>query len=106
MQYLAEHTTIPVPKVHYSFLHRNRAYIVMEMIQGDELPKAWKNMPKESIESIFVQLRKMVEELRALTPPPNTGVESCVKGSLFDSRIPRGNPRFGPFKTIQEFHFG
>jgi hypothetical protein len=24
---------------------------------------------------------------------------------LYDSRIPRGNPRFGPFKTIQEFHF-
>ena len=32
-------------------------------------------------------------------------MESCVGGSLFDSRIPRGMPRFGPFKTIQDFHF-
>jgi aminoglycoside phosphotransferase len=104
MTYLAEHTNIPAPKVYCSFLHRNRAYIVMERIQGDELPKVWKSMSEESMGSIFEQLRKIFEVLRSLSPP-NTGVASCVGGSLYDSRIPRGNPRFGPFKTIQEFHF-
>lgn len=103
MKYSAEKTTIPVPKVHCSFLHKNRAYIVMERLQGEELPKAWTSLAQESIEDIFAQLRKVFQELRALTPP-NTGVESCVKGSLYDSRLPRGNPRFGPFRTIQEFH--
>lgn len=105
IKYLAENTTIPVPKVYCSFLHKNRAYIVMERIQGEELPKAWKSMSKASVEGVFSQLRKIFQELRALTPLPGTGVESCVGGSLYDSRIPRGNPRFGPFKTIQEFHF-
>ncbi|KAI1160665.1 kinase-like domain-containing protein [Nemania serpens] len=105
MKYLAENTTIPVPKVHCSFLHKNRAYIVMERIQGDELPAAWKSLSKEALEGVFAQLRGIFQELRSLTPPPGTGVESCVGGSLYDSRIPRGNPRFGPFKTIQEFHF-
>ncbi|KAA8625838.1 hypothetical protein Ptr902_01380 [Pyrenophora tritici-repentis] len=72
----------------------------MERIQSEELPKAWNKLPKESIAGIFAQLRSIFEELRALTPPPSTGVESRVKGSLYDSRMSRGNPRFGPFRTI------
>jgi len=104
MKYLAENTTIPVPKVYCSFLHKNRAYIVMERIQGEELSKAWKNMSKESIDGVLAQLGKIFQQLRALNPP-GMGVESCIGGSLYDSRIPRGNPRFGPFKSIQDFHF-
>ncbi|KAI1430282.1 kinase-like domain-containing protein [Xylaria sp. FL1777] len=105
MKYLAEKTSLPVPEVYCSFLHKNRAYIVMERIQGDQLPKAWRSMSEESRNGVFAQLRAMFQELRSLKPPPGTGVESCVGGSLYDSRIPRGNPRFGPFKTMQDFHF-
>ncbi|CRK20821.1 hypothetical protein HYQ46_007801 [Verticillium longisporum] len=104
LKYLEENTSIPVPKVFCSFLHKNRAYIVMERIQGDELPTALNVLSPEALEGLFLQLRKFIQELRALKPP-TTGVESCVGGSLFDSRIPRGNPRFGPFTTIQNFHF-
>ncbi|KAF2245078.1 hypothetical protein BU26DRAFT_522197 [Trematosphaeria pertusa] len=105
LKYLAENTTIPVPKVYCSFLHRNRAYIVMERIRGEELPIILKTISKESLEGVFSRLRKILQELRALTPLPGTWVESCVGGSLYHSRIPRGNPRFSPFKTIQGFHF-
>ncbi|RMZ68425.1 kinase subdomain-containing [Pyrenophora seminiperda CCB06] len=76
----------------------------MERIQGEDLARAWKGLSKESLEDIFLQLRDMFKELRSLVPP-GTGVESCVGGSLYDSRIPRGNPRFGPFETIQQFHY-
>jgi serine/threonine protein kinase len=105
MKYLSEKTAIPIPQVYCSFLHKNRAYIVMERIEGEELPKAWRSMSEESIEGVFAQLRGIFQELRSLTPPSDTGVESCVGGSLYDSRIPRGNPRFGAFKKIQDFHF-
>ncbi|KAI0532520.1 kinase-like domain-containing protein [Xylaria digitata] len=105
MRYLAENTTIPVPKVYCSFLHKNGAYVVMERIQGEELPRAWKSMSVESREDVLAQLRVIFQELHSLSPPSGTGVESCVEGSLFDSRISRRNPRFSPFKTIQEFHF-
>ncbi|KAF2245043.1 kinase-like protein [Trematosphaeria pertusa] len=104
MKYVSEHTSIPVPKVHCSFLHKNRAYVIMERIQGEDLASAWKNLSKESLQKIFSQLKDMIQELRALEPPPGTGVESCVGGSLYDSRLPHGTPRFGPFKTTQEFH--
>lgn len=77
----------------------------MERIRGEELPTVSKTISKDSLEGILSQLRKIFQELRALNPPLGTGVESCVGGPLYDSRIPRGNPRFGPFKTIQDFHF-
>jgi len=104
MRYIAEHTSIPVPKVYCSFLYKKRAYVIMERIQGEDLASALKHISKESLGKILSQLKDMIQELRALEPPPGTGVESCVGGSLFDSRIPQGTPRFGPFKTTQEFH--
>lgn len=103
LKYLADYTTVPIPKVYCSFLHKNRAYIVMERIQGEELSKAWMTMSKRSRAGVLAQLEKIFQQLRALKPP-GMGVESCVGGSLYDSRIPRGSPRFGPFKSIQDFH--
>ncbi|KAK2850548.1 hypothetical protein FQN49_005564 [Arthroderma sp. PD_2] len=104
MKFVADHSSLPVPKVYCSFVHGNRAYIVMKRIQGVGLATALGKMPEESRLKIFAQLRDMLQELRALQPPSNTGVESFAGGSLYDSRIPRCLPRFGPFKTIQDFH--
>ncbi|KAK2626599.1 hypothetical protein QTJ16_003774 [Diplocarpon rosae] len=67
MRYIAQHTAIPVPKVHCSFLHKNRAYIVMERIQGETLAAAWKHLAEESRKMVFSQLKDMIRELRART---------------------------------------
>jgi aminoglycoside phosphotransferase (APT) family kinase protein len=105
MRYIAQQTSIPVPKVYCSFLHKNRAYIVMERIKGQPLARVWKTLSQEARSNVIAQLQSMIRELRALKPPPTTlGVESCIGGSLYDSRLPHGTPRFGPFKTIQDFH--
>ncbi|KAF2756105.1 kinase-like protein [Pseudovirgaria hyperparasitica] len=104
MNYVARHTSIPVPKVYCSFLHKNRAYIVMERVKGEDLAHAWRKLSKESLEKIFAQLKDMIQELRTLKPPQDIAVGSCAGGSLFDSRLPNGSPRFGPFKTFDEFH--
>ncbi|PGH20108.1 hypothetical protein AJ80_03676 [Polytolypa hystricis UAMH7299] len=104
MRFVAENTSLPVPKVYCAFVRKNRAYIVMERIQGEVIPRTWKRISEESRQKLFTQLKRMIQELRALKPPPGIGVESCVGGSLCDARIPRPLPRFGPFKTIQDFH--
>jgi len=39
MQFVAQNTSIPVPRVYCSFLHKNRAYIVMERLPGKGIPK-------------------------------------------------------------------
>ena len=104
LKFLAEKTSIPVPRLHCAFVHKNRAFIVMERVQGVTLASAWKSLSDAQRDTIFVQLRSIFQELRSLQPPPGTAVESCVGGSLRDSRMPRSLPRFGPFKTIHEFH--
>jgi len=91
-KFVAENTSIPVPKIYCSFVYKNRAYIVMERIQGDELPTAWKKLSEGSRQKVFDQLKRMLRDLRALEPPSGTGVESCTGGSLRDSRIPRSCP--------------
>ncbi|KAF4422135.1 serine threonine kinase [Fusarium acutatum] len=103
MQFIAANTSIPVPTVHYSFVYKNRVYIVMQRIRGTCLTEAWRTLSEADLVSIFAQLRRMLEELRALVPPNGVGVESCTGVSLRDSRIPRSRPRFEPFKTIRDF---
>ncbi|KAK2737298.1 hypothetical protein FQN57_000382 [Myotisia sp. PD_48] len=104
MRFVAQNTSLPIPKVYCAFVRKNYAYIVMEKIQGEVIPKAWKSLSEEARRNILSQLKKMIQELRALRPAEGTGVESCVGNSLYDWRVPRAFPRFGPFKTIQDFH--
>ena len=104
MRFVAERTSIPVPTVYCSFVYKDRAFILMEKIRGDALPKAWGSLPESARQKVYSQLKGMIQELRALAPPPGTGVESCLGGELFDTRISRC-PTFGPFKTVQDFHF-
>lgn len=104
LRFVAEKTSMPVPRVHCAFVHKNRAFIVMDRIHGISLARVWETLSDADREAVFGQLRSLLGELRSLTPPPGAGIESCVGGSLRDSRIPRSWPRFGPFKTTQEFH--
>lgn len=103
MQFISTNTSIPVPRVHCSFVYNNHAYIVMERIQGSVLAETWMTLSEIDREIVLAQLRRMLNELRSLTPP-DIKVQSCVNGTLYDSRIPHARPRFGPFQTIQDFH--
>lgn len=104
MQFLAEKTSLPVPSVYCSFVHKNQAYIVMERLPGHGILKVWNTLSAAQVDSICEQLRPMLDDCRALKPSPETGIQSCVGGSLHDFRIPHCRPRMGPFRTIQEFH--
>ncbi len=104
LKYLAEKTSLPVPRVHCAFVHKKRAFIVMERMPGITVAQAWDSWSDEDREVFFDQMRAMFQELRALPPPPDGGISSCVGGSLSDFRLPRAWPRFGPFKTTQDFH--
>lgn len=103
MAFVAAQTRIPVPRVHCLVTHRNVTYIVMERMRGKTLADAWPNLSEGDVERILLQLRGMIEELRAI-PAPGDAIQSCVGGSLRDSRIPRSSPRFGPFPSVRAFH--
>ncbi|KAK7710671.1 hypothetical protein SLS64_005574 [Diaporthe eres] len=106
MKFIAENTNIPVPKVLSAFSRDGAVFIVMEKIQGQELAKLWHNLSDQTRSSLLDQLRQMADELRALQPPTEFAVGNCIGGSLQDFRQSRAPPpvRFGPFRTIQDFH--
>ncbi|KAH6678602.1 kinase-like domain-containing protein, partial [Halenospora varia] len=55
LRYIAENTTIPVPKVYSSFRERGITYIVMEWEKGEEIGKNWETRA----ENIFDHLRNL-----------------------------------------------
>lgn len=103
MNFVSKNTSVPVPQIYCSFIHKHRAYIVMKRIQGDELALAWPILSEAERAGIIAQLHDMMRELRSLTPS-DEHIKSCTGGSLYDSRIPHARSRFGPFQSAQEFH--
>ncbi|RAK97680.1 kinase-like protein [Aspergillus ibericus CBS 121593] len=106
MRFIAEHTSIPVPKVYCAFTHSERTYIVMERIKGHMIGRGWPKRPDQSKAELLSQLAKYITEMRQLQPPEGMGVASVDGGSVFDIRLPgpRDSFRLGPFDTVQDFH--
>ncbi|KAF4335457.1 serine threonine kinase [Fusarium beomiforme] len=62
LEFVAANTSIPVPRVHCSFVHNNRAYIIMQRIQGKILADVWKDLSNTDRTNLFAQLRRMFQE--------------------------------------------
>ncbi|OOF99033.1 hypothetical protein ASPCADRAFT_127608 [Aspergillus carbonarius ITEM 5010] len=106
MSFIAQHTSIPVPKVHCAFTHTGTTYIVMERINGEMIGSGWVNRSEQTKAKLLSQLSRMIIEMRELQPPEGMGVTSVDNGSLFDCRLPGPSHtlRLGPFATVQDFH--
>ena len=103
MRYLAEHTSIPVPKVYWAFVYAGQTYTVMSKVKGKMLWEGWQERSTSSKKKIFDQLRSILRELRGIPLPPNTGVASVTGGPIFDSCM-IGESICGPFETASGFY--
>ncbi|KAH9892928.1 protein kinase-like domain-containing protein [Xylariomycetidae sp. FL2044] len=103
MQFIAQHTSIPVPKVFCAFTHKGRSYIVMEKIAGQTAGYGWYYRPEDSKQKILSQLKSLVQQLRSVPPPPGTGVANVVGGPIYDGRLPEKD-LWGPYHTQEDFH--
>jgi len=103
MQFVAKHTSIPIPKVHCAFERKGRQYILMEGVQGHILRDDWLKRSAESKEKILAQIKDMVDQMRRIPPPPGQGISNVAGGPLFDGRL-SGGSYHGPFDTVQDFH--
>ncbi|KAF2847827.1 hypothetical protein T440DRAFT_182883 [Plenodomus tracheiphilus IPT5] len=85
MLYVAEKTSIPVPKLFaayaYGPLDRDvedygsvyDTYIFMEFIEGDDLGKTWENCSAAEKQNISADLKRYMTELRLLSAPGYIG---------------------------------
>ena len=103
MQFVAKHTSIPIPKVHCAFERKGRKYILMERVQGHILRDDWLKRSAESKEKILAQIKNMVDQMRRIPPPSGQGISNVVGGPLFNGRL-SGGSYHGPFDTVQDFH--
>lgn len=103
MRFIADHTSIPLPKVHDCYSHNGLTHIFMQFIEGEELASAWHSMSQQKKFRVVAQLQRYLKELREL--PSSTGGAVCniSGGALRDAPRIGENP-FGPFSSHGDFH--
>ncbi|KAE8148037.1 kinase-like domain-containing protein [Aspergillus avenaceus] len=90
LEYIAKHTSIPVPKVHRAHRVDGHLYIEMEYIQGDTLQDKWiksRDLSVTAKQAIVKQVAAYVDELRRLEPPQKGIVASADLGKCLDVRV-------------------
>ncbi|PNY25910.1 Uncharacterized protein TCAP_04151 [Tolypocladium capitatum] len=89
MQYVAQHTTIPVPKIHSTYTYQGALYIEMEHIEGSNLAVAWMegDLSADERTTIMTELKDYVGLLRSLVPSTQGVVASARHGHILDCRI-------------------
>lgn len=102
MQYIASHTTVPVPRIQAVHTDKKgRIYIEMEYVRGDDLDRIWDDLSTHQKDIIFADLRKHISSLRELQPPRPGIVSSALQNPAYDGRI--GARFYGPMNQ-DEFH--
>jgi hypothetical protein len=96
VQFVAQHTSIPVPKIYCAVQRKGCAYIVTERIDGQILGQGCVQRSAESKAKILNQLQNMVQEMRRIPTPAGQKVSNVDGGEIFDSSIAGSNLWHGP----------
>ncbi|KAJ9657866.1 hypothetical protein H2198_004062 [Neophaeococcomyces mojaviensis] len=104
LRYVAQNTSIPVPKVYRTYCVDKHVYIEMEFIKGNTLHTVWSSntLSPDEKRSFVEQVAAYMNQLRALDPPQQGVVASAELGQCLDYRV--GYHPFGPFHSNEEFH--
>ncbi|KAF8064343.1 kinase-like protein [Lyophyllum atratum] len=102
LHFIAENTSIPVPRVHDVFSARGETWLVMDYIDAPLLSDVWRHLNEQERLSSMYQLKGYVDELRALEPPAPGKVQGVDGNTCIDWRLAR--EPWGPFDTVDDFH--
>ncbi|CAA7266305.1 unnamed protein product [Cyclocybe aegerita] len=105
MRFVAENTSIPVPKVLKAWSTDGITFIVMDFIGGHDLWYCWSTLSIQAKERVFAQLKQYIGELRSIKPPDRyNGAVCSVDGKPIRDIGRIGLAPCGPFSTQGEFH--
>jgi hypothetical protein len=70
-EFIAKHTTIPVPRILYVFKYDGTVHIVQEFIDAPLLLTVWRKLEPDdrNLKRCMIQLKGYIEQLRSLVPP-------------------------------------
>lgn len=103
MEYVRQHTTIPVPRIFKVYKDGDHCHILMEEVPGDyDTRIGYGQMTSEQVKTFGRELADYIGQLRSLQPPEPGFIGSLSLGSSLDHRL--SGTRFGPFHSIADFH--
>lgn len=104
LNYVAEHTSVPVPKILNVYHCRDGIYLELEYVRGMDLQKAWLGgyLSQDQKKHIITEVAGYVIQLRSLEPPHKEFVGSADLEACLDHRV--GSSPFGPFNEHADFH--
>lgn len=102
LKYVAEHTSIPVPRVFKAHYHDSHLYIKMQYVCGIDLQVAWRCCLSHDKKHIITEVVDYINQLRKLEPPQEGIVASASCDKVLDYRV--GSSPFGPFSNHEGFH--
>lgn len=105
MEYVRVRKAIPVPKLYCAFRRQVVIDIVMEHTRGEKLWAAWSGASESRGKGFREQLKKTVQELRAV-PSPTPGRTTEPRGGPIpsDRYLSETAGSFGPFVNSHTFH--
>ncbi|KAH9477897.1 hypothetical protein JR316_0010129 [Psilocybe cubensis] len=101
MEFIAQNTTIPVPRILDVYTVNRIVHILQERIQGLVLELVWDDLPLDEKRSCMLQIKDYFIQLRNLKPPHPEHVQSIDGSGLSDNRVE--NYIWGPFSSHDEF---
>ena len=101
-EFVAKHTTIPVPRVLDVFNYDGSVYIIQEFINAPMLLTVWRSLGPDDRKKCMIQLKGYLEQLRSLVPPEPGKVQSVNGEGFTDFRL--GHDNWGPFESHDEMH--
>src|SRR5690348_67737 len=103
MEIVAMHTSAPVPKIITAFkTKRGECYILMTRCPGVPLCNIFRDLNMKDQQDVLAQLRNILHEIRAITPPKPGHVGLTDYSAIDDERV-HGSP-CGPFSSVSDFH--
>ncbi|OSX62482.1 hypothetical protein POSPLADRAFT_1142796 [Postia placenta MAD-698-R-SB12] len=104
INFIREHTSIPVPHVVAAIAWYDRRFVLMKRVHGDNLQAVWRHLDTEQRANIVEQLRSFVLQLRALKSSHGPAVCGLNGAATIDSRV--SSYPIGPFADESAFNDG
>ncbi|KAK6433889.1 hypothetical protein LTR95_009933 [Oleoguttula sp. CCFEE 5521] len=104
--YVLQHTDLPVPQIHATYIWRGHLAIEMEYLPDCvSLAAVWYELTKVQKDQVVEQIAGYINTLRALKPPSTQGnrVSATNGGPCRDVRVSTMNLS-GPFDDVHAFH--
>ncbi|ATY58577.1 kinase-like domain [Cordyceps militaris] len=108
---VASDAGLPVPRLHSVSTNEHRVVeIRMDYIPGQSLDKLWPTMSADEKKSVASQLREIIEQMRAMEPPPNyigccggTGIRETTVHSRDEGPVCKDETEFNNYLVSSLF---